>query len=173
SDPFDIFETFFGGASPFRRAPAKPLYQIQIDFMDAVNGTSKSFVHQGKQYTVKIPAGADNGTRIRYNDFDISLKVAPHKHFHREGSDVIVDHEIPFPLAALGGDVVVETLDGSLKLKVKAGTQPGNLVRLTGKGVHQINGNRRGDFYIRYIIKVPTKLSREQKELLKKLENSF
>lgn len=171
SDPFDIFESFFGGASPFRRGPQKPVYQIQVDFTDAVNGATKSLVHQGKHYTLKIPAGADNGTRIRYTDFDVAVKVNPDKYFHREGNDVIVDHEISFPVAALGGDTSVKTLDGQLKLKVKPGTQPGNIIRLTGKGVKQLNSHRRGDFYIRFIIKVPTKLNREQKEILKQLDN--
>lgn len=172
SDPFDIFESFFGGASPFRRAPAKPHYQIKIDFLEAVNGVTKSLVHQGKKYDIKIPSGADNGTRIRYSDFDVSIAVSPDKYFKREGVDVIVDHEISFPLAALGGDTVVKTLDGDLKLKIKAGTQPGSLIRLTGKGIRQINSNHRGDFYIRFIIKVPTKLDRRERELLHELESA-
>ncbi len=172
SDPFDIFESFFGGASPFRRGPAKPHYQIKIDFLEAVNGVTKSLVHQGKKYDIRIPAGADNGTRIRYSDFDVSVAVSPDKYFKREGVDVIVDHEISFPLAALGGDTVVKTLDGDLKLKIKAGTQPGSLIRLTGKGVKAVNSNHRGDFYIRFIIKVPTKLDRREKELLHELASA-
>ncbi len=171
SDPFDIFESFFGGASPFRRAPAKPHYQIKVDFLEAVKGGTKSLVHQGKKYDIRIPAGADNGTRIRYSDFDVSIAVSPDKYFKREGIDVIVDHKISFPLAALGGDTVVDTLDGDLKLKIKAGTQPGSLIRLTGKGIRQINSNHRGDFYIRFIIKVPTKLDRRERELLHELES--
>jgi len=171
SDPFDIFESFFGGASPFRRGPAKPHYQIKIDFIEAVNGVTKSLVHQGKKYDIRIPAGADNGTRIRYSDFDVSFAVSPDKYFKREGVDVIVDHEISFPLAALGGDTSVPTLDGDLRLKIKAGTQPGSLIRLTGKGIKQINTNHRGDFYIRFIIKVPTKLDRRERELLHELES--
>lgn len=170
SDPFDIFESFFGGASPFRQTARKTQYQLKIDFMDAVHGITKTLVHQGKQYSIKIPAGADEGTRIRYQDFDVSITITPHKIFKREGVDVIADHEISFSTAALGGDTVVPTLDGDLRLKIKAGTQPGSLIRLTGKGVKQINSNRRGDFYIRFIIKVPTKLSREQKELLRELD---
>ncbi len=169
-DPFDIFESFFGGASPFRRAPAKPHYQIKVSFLEAVEGATRSLVHQGKSYQIKIPAGADNGTRIRYADFDLSIAVSPDKYFKREGLDVIVDHEISFSLAALGGDTSVKTLDGDLKLKIKAGTQPNSLVRLTGKGVHAINSNHRGDFYIRFILKVPTKLTRDQKTLLQDLD---
>jgi len=172
SDPFDIFESFFGGASPFRRGPAKPHYQIKIDFIEAVNGVTKSLVHQGKKYDIRIPAGADNGTRIRYSDFDVSFAVSPDKYFKREGVDVIVDHEISFPLAAIGGDTSVPTLDGDLRLKIKAGTQPGSLIRLTGKGIKQINSNHRGDFYIRFIIKVPTKLDRRERELLHELASA-
>lgn len=170
SDPFDIFESFFGGTSPFRQAARKIQYQLKVDFLDAVNGVTKNIVHQGKQYAIKIPAGADEGTRIRYQDFDVTVTVNPHKQFKREGVDVIVDHEITFAAAALGGDTSVPTLDGDLKLKIKAGTQPNSLVRLTGKGIHHINSGQRGDFYIRFIVKVPTKLSREQKELLNEFD---
>ncbi|MBI2326442.1 DnaJ domain-containing protein [Candidatus Collierbacteria bacterium] len=170
SDPFDIFESFFGGTSPFRQQARKIQYQLKIDFMEAVSGVTKNIVHQGKQYAIKIPAGADEGTRIRYIDFDVTVAVVPHKQFKREGVDVIVDHEVSFPTAALGGDTSVPTLDGDLKLKIKAGTQPGSLVRLTGKGIQHLNSNRRGDFYIRFIIKVPTKLSREQKDLLNEFD---
>lgn len=172
ADPFDIFENFFGGASPFRQAQRKIQYQLKIDFFDAVNGLTRSIVHQGKTYAIKIPAGADDGTRIRYQDFDVVVAVNAHPHFKREDMDVITDHEISFSLAALGGDTVVQTLDGDLRLKIKAGTQPNSLVRLTGKGIKSLTSTRRGDFYIRFIIRVPTKLSREQKELLKKFDAS-
>ena len=170
SDPFDIFESFFGGTTPFRQQARKIQYQLKIDFMEAVNGVTKNIVHQGKQYAIKIPSGADEGTRIRYTDFDVTVAVVPHKQFKREGVDVIVDHEVSFPTAALGGDTSVPTLDGDLKLKIKAGTQPGSLVRLTGKGIQHLNSSRRGDFYIRFIIKVPTKLSRQQRELLNEFD---
>ena len=170
SDPFDIFESFFGGTSPFRQQARKIQYQLKIDFMEAVSGVTKNIVHQGKQYAIKIPSGADEGTRIRYTDFDVTVAVVPHKQFKREGVDVIVDHEVSFPTAALGGDTSVPTLDGDLKLKIKAGTQPGSLVRLTGKGIQHLNSSRRGDFYIRFIIKVPTKLSRQQRELLNEFD---
>ena len=170
SDTFDIFESFFGGTTPFRQQARKIQYQLKIDFMEAVSGVTKNIVHQGKQYAIKIPSGADEGTRIRYTDFDVTVAVVPHKQFKREGVDVIVDHEVSFPTAALGGDTSVPTLDGDLKLKIKAGTQPGSLVRLTGKGIQHLNSSRRGDFYIRFIIKVPTKLSREQKDLLNEFD---
>ena len=138
--------------------------------MEAVKGTKKTIIHQGKQHEVNVPAGTDNGTRIRYSDFDVSFDIGTDKTFKREGYDVIVNHEISFTLAILGGDTEVPTLDGNLKVKVRPGTQPETALRLTGKGVKHLQSNRHGDFYIRFVIKLPTRLSGKQKELLKKFE---
>jgi len=171
SDPFDIFSSFFGGSSyGGQRRQAKPHYTLKVSFMDAVKGTSKTIVHQGKQHEVNVPAGTDNGTRIRYNDFDVSFDVGTDKNFKREGYDVIVNHEIPFTLAILGGDTQVPTLEGDLKVKVRPGTQPETVLRLTGKGVKHLQSNKHGDFYIRFVIKLPTRLSAKQKDLLNKFE---
>lgn len=167
SDPFQIFEAFFGGAgSPFGRVVHKPHYSIRIDFMEAVNGTERTIVHQGKQHTVKVPAGASEGTRIRYDEFDVSIDVLPHKTFKRDGDDVFVDVAVPFTLAALGGEIKVETVEGVVKLKVRSGTQPNTMIRLKGKGVPHLRGGGRGDQYVRLMISIPENLSREQKQLL-------
>lgn len=172
SDPFDIFSNFFGGAgfSNARQQPQKPHYVLKVDFDEAIHGSEKTVVHQGKQYTIKIPSGADNGTRIRYADFDISFEVKASKIFRREGYDVIVNHEIPFTLAILGGETQVPTLDGDLKVKIRQGTQPETTIRLTGKGVKHLQGNQHGDLYIRFIIKFPERISSKQKDLLKRFE---
>lgn len=167
SDPFDIFSNFFGGSFGGRAQPQKIHYTLKIDFDEAVHGAEKTIVHQGKQYTIKIPAGANEGTQIRYSDFDISFDVRPSDIFTREGDNIIVNHEIPFTLAILGGDTIVPTLDGDLKVKVRSGTQPETVVRLTGKGVKHLRSNQHGDLYIRYIIKFPTRLSGKQKEFLR------
>ena len=91
SDPFNIFESFFGGQNPFgSQYQPKPHYSMTIDFMDAVKGVEKSFIHQGKQYTVKVPPGADDGTRMRYSELDVSFNVKPHKIFRREGDDIFI-----------------------------------------------------------------------------------
>jgi molecular chaperone DnaJ len=168
SDPFDIFSGFFGGGFNGQRRPQKVHYKLKIDFDEAIHGAEKTIVHQGKEYTVKVPAGADEGTQVRYTDFDISFAVHPSKTFRREGYNIIVDHEVPFTLAMLGGDTIVPTLEGDLKIKIRSGTQPETVVRLTGKGVKHLQGNQHGDLYIRYIIKFPTHLSGKQKDLLKK-----
>lgn len=174
SDPFNIFESFFGGQNPFGGGyQAKPHFSLTIDFMDAVTGVEKSFVHQGKNYTVKIPAGADDGTRIRYTEFDVSLEVKPHKQFRREGSDVYLLHEIPLTVAILGGETTIPTLDGDLTIKIRPGTQPSTTVRLSGKGIKHLRSSGRGDFYIKLKVMLPEKLSRRAKELVKELENSL
>ena len=172
SDPFDIFSGFFGGGFGGQQRQRKIHYKLKIDFDEAVHGAEKTIVHQGKEYTVKIPAGADEGTQIRYSDFDISFTVSPSKIFKRQGYDLIVDHEIPFTLAILGGDTLIPTLNGELKIKVRAGTQPETTLRLTGKGVKHLRGNQHGDLYIRFAIKLPTHLSGRQKDLIKKFEES-
>ena len=161
SDPFQVFQDFFGG-----RQQAKPHYSLKIEFMDAVNGIEKKIVHQGKQFTIKVPAGADDGTRIRFSEFDVSINVKTHKDFKRNNYDIYLDKEIPFTTAILGGNITVPTLDKDLKLKIRPGTQPNTSIRLSGKGIKQLRSSRRGDFYIRLIIIFPKKLTRQQKQAL-------
>lgn len=171
SDPFNIFETVFGGASPFQQRPQKPHYSLKISFEEAALGTAKKIVHQGKQHEIKIPAGADDGTRIRYPDFDVSIDVLSHKHFKREGYDLFLDAQLSFTTATLGGDIYVPMLDGKdLKIKIRPGTQPNTLVRLAGKGIKHLQRNTHGDYYIRLTVVVPQKLTRQQKSLLQQLQ---
>jgi len=173
SDPFEIFDSIFGGASPFRRGPQKPHYSFKIEFMEAVKGTEKTIVHQGKEYTIKIPAGANDGTRIKYPDFDISMDVKPHETFKRDGNDIFVDQEIMFTTAALGANLEVPTIDGPVKVKIRPGTQPNTMMRLKGKGVTSLRGGGRGDHYIRFIVKIPTSLNRDQKKRMEELDKSL
>jgi molecular chaperone DnaJ len=174
SDPFDIFEQFFGGASPFgRRQPAKPHYSLRVNFMDIVSGVEKTIIHQGKEHRIKIPAGADDGTRIRYPDFDVSVDVIPDKRFKRDGYDVFVDYKLKFTTAMLGGEVNVPSVDGDVKIKIRPGTQPGTMVRLRGKGIPALRGGGRGDEYVRLMVTFPENLNREQKDLIRKLDVSL
>jgi len=166
TDPFEIFESFFGGASPFRTARLLR-YGVSIDFMEAVKGAERTIIHQGKQYQVKIPPGADDGTRIRFNEFYVTIEVKPHDTFKRDAADIFVDHQISFTQAVLGDVIKIPTIDGDLKLKVYPGTQPGTLIRLRAKGMPHLRGSGRGDQYVRLLVKVPQKLSRQQKQLLK------
>lgn len=174
SDPFNVFESFFGGGNPFGGSyRQKPHYSLTIDFMDAVKGVEKKFVHQGKEYSVKIPAGADDGTRIRYSEFDVSINVRPHKTFRREGADIFIYHEIPLTLALLGGETKIPTLEGDLKLKIKPGTQPSTTIRLSGKGVKHLRSNHYGDLYIKLKVMLPKRLSRKARKLVEKLEQEI
>ncbi|MFA4859114.1 MAG: J domain-containing protein [Candidatus Margulisiibacteriota bacterium] len=172
SDPFEIFESFFGGGSPFRQARQLPRYGIQIDFMEAAKGCQRTLVHQGKEYTIKIPAGSDDGTRIRFEKFYVTIEVRPDRRFKRDGLDIFIDEPISFSQAALGAVVSVPTVDGELKLKVRPGTQSGTLIRLRGQGMPVLRGRGRGDQYIRLIINIPEHLSRRQRQLLEEFEES-
>ncbi len=174
SDPFEIFNQFFGGASPFgqsRRRQRKPTYQIQIGFMDAINGVSKEVQLDGGSKKIKIPAGVQDGQRISFDDFYLLVRVADHSKFKRRGMDIIVTKEIAFSKAVLGGTVKVATVYGDeVKLKIRPGTESGTMIRLRGKGVKSPRTDRRGDQYVQVNIKVPDSPTREQKQLLKKLE---
>lgn len=171
SDPFEIFESFFGGG--FRRAQAKPRYSLEVDFMEAAHGTKRTLVHQGKSHTINIPAGADDGTRIRYQDFDVTINVRPHPDFKRDGADVYLDYDIPFTTAALGATIEVPTIDKTVKVKVRPGTQPGTMIRLQGQGVARLRGSGRGDQYVRLLVTIPKSLNTRQKQLLKEFESAF
>ncbi|MBN1168348.1 DnaJ domain-containing protein [Candidatus Woesebacteria bacterium] len=172
SDPFDIFEQFFGGSSPFgRRAQRIPRYSITIDFMEAIKGTEKEIDIGGKKRKIKIPAGVDEGSRIKFDDFILTFNIRPHEIFERDGYDIFVRMTIPFSLAALGGQLEIPTIDGDTKIKIKKGTQSGTMIRLRGKGVPHVRGGGRGDEYVRININVPKSINREQKKLIHELED--
>jgi len=164
-DPFDIFESFFGGGMG-RQGARRARYSLTVEFMDAVKGTEKRVTIDGKERTIKVPAGASDGTRLRFDQFDITIEVRPHAHFKRDGYDLYMDENIDFSTAALGGTVEVKTVDTSLKLKVRPGTQSHTLVRLRGEGVPHLQSKGKGDLYVRLIVKVPEKLTKEQKRVL-------
>jgi len=182
-DPFEIFEQFFGGGfggASRGRGRAHPAYEITIDFMDAVHGVTKEvMVPRGGagegsvKKTIKIPAGVDTGSRIRFDDFDIVIEVKSNKLFQREGDDVVVTHEIPFVRAVIGGIEEVETIDKPVKIRIPAGTQPGTLIRLRGQGVPHVRGGGRGDAYVKIQMKIPTHLTHEQRELLEKFDKTM
>lgn len=143
-------------------------------------GTSK----KNKQLKVKIPAGVDNGSRLRVSgegeagikggtngDLYVYLYVKPHKFFDRDGTTVLCEVPINIVQASLGAEVKVPTLDGSVVMKVPEGTQPGKVLRLKGKGIPSLRGGSRGDQLVRVKVVVPTKLSEKQKDALRNFEN--
>ncbi len=169
SDPFEIFESFFGGRSPFGGGSRIPRYGLQLTFLEAVRGVEKEVEIQGRKRKLKIPPGVDDGTRIRFGDFYISIQVRPDKQFRREGDDIIIDQPISLATAVLGGEVQVPTIDGQAKLRVKSGTQPNTLIRLRGQGVPHLRGQGRGDQYVRLKVEIPKRLNARQRKLFSEL----
>ncbi len=167
-DPFEIFEQFFGG-SPFR-STSLPRFSIDINFMDAAHGVEKEVEIAGKKRKIKIPAGVDDGSRIRFDDFVLSVNVKPHEFFERDGADIYVRQTIPFSTLALGGTISVPTIDGNIKIKIRKGTQSGTMVRLRGKGLPHLQGRGQGDQYVKLNVEIPLKLNYKQKVLIKKLQ---
>ncbi len=168
-DAFDIFNQFFGGG--MGQAQRRSQYRLSVDFMDAAKGGEQTVEIEGKKHKIKIPAGANTGTRLRFDNFDIIFEVEAHPDFKRDGYDIFVDKKISFATAALGGEISVPTLDKPIKMKIRGGTQSHTLMRIRGEGIPMLRGKGKGDLYVRMIVEVPEKLSGEQKRLLKELEN--
>ncbi len=175
NDPFDIFEQFFGGSSPFggQRRQRRDLYSMRITFDEAVKGVEKTTVIKGKETKIKIPAGVDNGTRVRFQDFDVQVEVSPHQYFKREDQNVVYEKDISFMDATLGTTVEVPTIHGSVKLKVRPGTQPNTVVRLKDQGIPYPNQNRKGDQYVVFKIKIPERVSGKAKKLIEELKKEL
>jgi len=169
-DPFEIFEQFFGGGSPFRQARQVPRYSITLDFLEAINGVTKDVSISGKKRKVKIPAGVDEGSRINFGDFILSVNVKPHKIFERDGEDIFVRIAVPYSLAALGGEIKVPTVDEDIKIRIRPGTQSGTMLRLREKGVPRLHGRGRGDEYVRLNVLTPERLTKEQKKAMEELK---
>ncbi|MSP39218.1 MAG: molecular chaperone DnaJ [Deltaproteobacteria bacterium] len=130
--------------------------------------------------SVKIPAGVDNGSRLKLRgegeaapaggapgDLYVVTQVESHPIFIRENLDIICDVPISFVQAALGAEIDVPTLDGKVKMKIPGGTQSGKVFRMKGKGVKDVQGYQMGDQHVRVTVETPTHLTAKQKELLK------
>jgi DnaJ-class molecular chaperone len=170
SDPFEIFEQFFGG-SPFgARQKRRSTYSLTIDFMEAVHGTQKRVSLDGKPQTIRIPAGVDDGSRIRFGEYDVVLDVTADKRFTREGYDIITEKEISFPQAVLGSEVTVTTIDADIAIRIPPGIQTNAVIRLKGKGVPHVQGLGRGDHYVKIKLTVPKHVTHRQREILRGFE---
>jgi DnaJ-class molecular chaperone len=167
-DPFDIFESFFGGGNPFgsQRQRQIPRYSIKLSFLESIKGVEKEVSIEGKKRKIKIPAGVDEGTKINFGDFTLSVNVTPHEFFERDGDDIYVSVTIPYSMAVLGGTIIVPTIDEEIKIKVREGTQSGTMIRLKEKGAPNPHHRGRGDQYVKLNIVVPEKLNRTQKRII-------
>ncbi|MEJ2514467.1 MAG: molecular chaperone DnaJ [Gammaproteobacteria bacterium] len=141
-----------------------------------------------KTLSVKIPPGVDTGDRIRLSgegeagrnggppgDLYVEVSVRPHEIFERRGADLLCEIPLSYATAVLGGDVDVPTLgkEPSLSLKVPEGTQSGKVFRLRGKGVRPVRGGSTGDLLVGVSVETPVKLTRAQKDLLRKFDDSL
>jgi DnaJ-class molecular chaperone len=178
SDPFELFEQFFGGGlgnmygGGGRSRQRRATYSLGLTFLEAANGAEKNVEIGGKETKIKIPAGVDDGTRVRFGDFDVIVSVWPDKIFKRDGLDIHVEVKVDFDQAILGTTVEVPTINGPVSLKIPPGTQPDAVIRLGGRGIRSPHSGRIGDEYVHISIKIPTKLTREQKESLENFHSS-
>lgn len=182
----DVFRDIFGQGFRQRR-PANADYQtnINISLDDAYHGASVPISMQHpdgttKNLNVKIPRGIDSGNKIKLagqgannipnvppGDLIVTIFVNKHPDFHRVGADLVINHKIDIIDAALGTVITVTPLDGrSLKLNIPAGTQHGQKLRVTGKGMPLLNESRFGDLFVNIELVVPHQLSEKQKQIL-------
>lgn len=178
SDPFDLFEQIFGGGSPFggqgyRRAPT---YQMEISFEEAIKGTSKEIEFQDeggkrKRMTIRVPAGVDNGTKMRFSGIEIVFRVGRHAEFLREGPDIFSETTLTIPQLVLGDVVEVKTTQGTVNLKIPVGTEPGSLIKIKGKGAPKLGSSSIGDHYVRVKVEIPKKLTAAERDLYEDLAN--
>ncbi|MGH8283981.1 MAG: molecular chaperone DnaJ [Gammaproteobacteria bacterium] len=143
-------------------------------------------VEERRNLSVKVPAGVDNGDRIRLagegeagpqggpaGDLYVEIFIRRHAIFTRESADLICDVPVSFLIATLGGEVEVPTLSGHVTLRIPAETQTGKILRLRGKGVKPVRGGNTGDMLCRVEVETPVNLNREQKDLLRQLDASL
>jgi molecular chaperone DnaJ len=142
-------------------------------------------IRKTRTLSVKVPAGVDDGDRIRLSgegeagrnggpsgDLYVEIRIAPHKIFDREGSNLSCEVPVSFAKATLGGEVELPTLDGNVSLKIPAGTQSGKVFRLRGKGVTTVRDARQGDLFAQVAVETPVNLTSDQREMLEKFEAS-
>ena len=147
----------------------------------ACGGAGRTKNH--KTLSVKIPAGVDDGDRIRLSgegeggmnggppgDLYVVVQLKPHSVFQREGADLHCEMPISFTIAALGGEINIPTLEGEAKIKIPAETQTGQVFRLRGKGIRPVRQTSAGDLMCHVVVETPVRLAERQRELLRELE---
>ncbi|PJF21958.1 MAG: molecular chaperone DnaJ [Phototrophicales bacterium] len=188
----DLFESFFGGfgrkAHKPDSTPGRDIEQrVVITLREAYDGTMRYISKSGQRKKVKIPPGADTGTKIRIagegeppmmsggtpGDLYLIVEVEPDPTFERDGDDLIVDVKVDAFTAMLGGDVEVPTMTRPVRLKLPAGTQSGQKLRISGKGMPRRKGDGYGDLYARIQITVPKSLTPQQRDMVEQLRRSL
>jgi DnaJ-class molecular chaperone len=183
--PFSDFLTNLKsvGRRAFRPSGADHAYQLSIPFLDAVGGTRRRLtLDNGKSLEVHIPAGVEDGQQIRLRgqgdpsltgrdagDALVTISVAPHPVFRREGADVHVEAAVSLPEAVLGAKITVPTIDGDVTVSVPDGSNSGSVLRLKGKGLTQPPGTRRfgkGDQFVHLTLVLPAKPDQALKDFV-------
>ncbi|MEL7832606.1 J domain-containing protein [Fodinibius sp. Rm-B-1B1-1] len=200
-----FFETIFGGGgNPFeqtqqqrsqghryqgrarqqkRNGKQNTKASITISLKEAYEGTSRTLRVGGEKMKVKIPAGIEDGKRLKLKgkgqsrapggargDLYLTVNINMPEGYERKGNNIYYDHPIDLYTAVLGGETVVDTIAGKAKLNIPTGTSGGKLLRLSGMGMPEFrNSSNKGDLFVRIQIQVPEKLSNKEKELFKKL----
>jgi len=188
----DLFSQLFGGRGRAQRRPVKGQdfsMQISIPLRLAVQGGERRIDYRSdgrvEQIKVRIPAGIETGARLRVagkggispaggppGDLYLQVEVEPDPLFTREGNDLLVRVEVPFSGICLGTSVEVPTLDSPKRVKVPAGLQPGQKIRLRGFGVAASGRRPAGDLYAVIEVAVPKSLTADQKQLIEQLRDS-
>ena len=142
-------------------------------------------VRVSKTISIDIPAGIDNGEQLRVSgkgeaginggpngDLYIEIRINPHELYRRDGNDIYIDLPVTITDLCLGCKKNIKTMDGVVELKIKEGSQPGDILRIKGKGINNPDAWKKGDFYCVLKLIIPTNLSRKQKSLLEDLEDT-
>lgn len=192
SDFSDFFESMFGGAgfggqqrqTKFRGQDFNA--ELRLNLTDVIKTHKRTLTVNGKNIRITIPAGIEDGQTIKIRgygsegmnggpkgDLHITFALLNNTSFKREGANLYKTVEIPLTTSVLGGAITIDTLDGKVKLTVKPETQNGTQVKLKGKGFPKYKKEGQfGDLFITYRIKIPVKLTKEQQNLFKKLEET-
>ncbi len=191
----DFFRTFFGGGGQrysqstgrprsgrtAQRQPQSYQQEITISLTEAFTGAKRMLDINGSRKEVTIPAGVKTGTKVRVagvvnngsgpaGDLYLIVKVAADPRFERRGDDLYTEKTIDLYMALLGGEIEVETFSGKVLLKIPAGTQPGQMFRLGGKGMPLLkHKDKYGNLLVKVNVTLPKKLSAEQKKRFEEL----
>lgn len=200
--PFSsFFETIFGGGDPFagRQSQARQYQsnvrtaaskrgrdtkaEIDVDLKEVMTGIEKQFRVNGERVKIKIPAGIEDGKRLKLKgkglasqtggskgDLYLTVNVIEPEGFERKGNDIYQKLSLDLYTAILGGELTAQTLNGKIKLTIPPETQNGKVFRLTGRGLPEFKkSGKKGDYYLKADINIPENLTSKEKELFKKL----
>jgi curved DNA-binding protein len=175
----DFFSAIFGGAPGSgggygTRMPRRYEQQAIISLQEAYSGTSRVIESNGRRVTVRIPAGVKTGSKVRAagagpEGADVYMKISVEQdvNFERKNDDLYTNARIDVFTALLGGEAEVQTLSGKIRVTIPPGTQPEQLIRLSGRGMPKLKPSEaKGDLYVRVKVQVPKTLSDQQRKLL-------